>query len=50
MDERERYLVVMNDGSSMMVLAYTFRHVLDIVNDDDGILLISKMDYQEVRE
>ncbi len=50
MDERERYLVVMNDGSSMMVLAYTFRQVLDIVNDDDGILLISKMDYQEVRE
>lgn len=50
MDEKERYLVVMMNGTSMMVLAYTFRQVLDVVNDDDGILSIMKMDYEEVRE
>lgn len=48
MDKRERYLVVMMDGTCQMVLAYTFRDVLDMVGDDD-ILQITKMHYEEVK-
>ena len=49
MDERERYLVVMMDGTCQMVLAYTFRQVLDFVGDDE-VLQITKMEYEEVVE
>ena len=49
MDERERYLVVMMDGTCSMVLAYTFHQVLDLVGDDD-VLQITKMEYEEIRE
>ena len=49
MDERERYLVVMMDGTCSMVLAYTFHQVLDLVGDDDD-LQITKMESEEIRE
>lgn len=49
MGKKERYLVVMMDGTCQMVLAYNFRQVLDIVEDDD-ILQMTKMEYEEVVE
>lgn len=49
MNKKERYLVVMMDGTSMMVLANTFHEVLELVEDDE-ILQMTKMEYEEVRE
>ena len=48
-DARERYMVVLMDGTSMMVLARNFREVLDTADvKDDEIWQMTKMDYKEI--
>ena len=46
-DARERYIVVMMNGTSMTLVKRNFREVLDEV-DDDKVWQITKLDFEEI--
>ena len=47
-DARERYIVVMMNGTSMTLVKRNFREVLDEVGDDDKVWQITKLDFEEI--
>lgn len=49
MDKKERYIVELEDGRQMNVLASTFQEVLQMFGEEP-VVKIEKLDYQEVAE
>lgn len=46
MDQKERYIVTLEDGRRLNVLAKTFKDVL-LMLGEENVTLIEKLDYQE---
>ena len=48
MDQKERYVVTLEDGRRINVVASTFQECLAMYGEEN-VVMISKLDYQEVK-
>ena len=49
MEKRERYIVTLEDGRQMNVLASTFQEVIMMMGEEN-VVKIEKLDYEEAEE
>ena len=49
MDAKERYIVVMMDGTSKTLVGRNFKEVIEAVGDD-GVWQITKLDFEEIMD
>lgn len=47
-EQKERYIVLMEDGSSRTVVASTYQEVLQMFGEEN-VVKIEKLDYKEIK-